>query len=62
MRNLAERIFDDLRDELERRFPRIEWRVELGEGGPNNPQARIAELVQDARRLLLDTAGTSSSA
>ena len=54
LRNLAERIVDDLREELERRFPGIEWRVELGEGGPKNPQARVAELVQDARRLLLD--------
>jgi putative flippase GtrA len=54
LRNLAKRIVDDLREELERRFPGIEWRVELGEGGPKNPQARIAELVQDARRLLLD--------
>lgn len=54
LRNLAERIVDDLREELERRFPEIEWRVELGEGRPKNPQARIAELVQDARQLLLD--------
>lgn len=54
LRNLAERIVDGVREELERRFPGIEWRVELGEGGPKNPQARIAELVQDARRLLLD--------
>jgi hypothetical protein len=54
LRDLAERIVDDLREELERRFPGIEWAVELGEGRPKNPQARIAELVQDARRLLLD--------
>jgi hypothetical protein len=54
LRNLAERIVDDLREELERRFPEIEWRAELGEGRPKNPQARIAELVQDARQLLLD--------
>jgi hypothetical protein len=54
LRNLAERIVDGLREELERRFPGIEWRVELGKGGPKNPQARIAKLVQDARRLLLD--------
>jgi hypothetical protein len=53
-RNLAERMAGDLREELERRFPGIEWRVEPGEGGPKNPQARVGELVQDARRLLLD--------
>jgi hypothetical protein len=28
--------------------------VELGHGAPKDPQARIAELVQDARQLLLD--------
>jgi hypothetical protein len=28
--------------------------VELGDGKPKNPQAKIAELVRDARRLLLD--------
>jgi hypothetical protein len=50
---LAERIVGDLGEELERRFPGIECLVELGEGEPKNPQARIAELVQDARRLLL---------
>jgi uncharacterized membrane protein len=54
LRTLAERIVDDLREELERRFEGIEWRVELGDGEPKNPQAKIAELVQDARRLLLD--------
>jgi hypothetical protein len=54
LRDLAERMVDDLREELERRFPAIEWQVELGEGEPKNPQARVGELVQDARRLLLD--------
>jgi hypothetical protein len=54
LRTLAERIVDELREELEHRFAEIEWRVELGDGGPKNPQARIAELMQDARQLLLD--------
>jgi hypothetical protein len=54
LRDLAERIVDDLREDLQRRFPEIEWRVELGHGAPKDPQARIAELVQDARQLLLD--------
>jgi len=54
LHDLAERIADDLRDDLERRFPEIAWRVEFGAGKPNDPQARIAELVQDARQLLLE--------
>lgn len=54
LRQLAERIVDDLREDLERRFPEIAWQVELGDGKPKDPQARIAELVQDARQLLLD--------
>jgi hypothetical protein len=54
LRDLAERIADDLRESLARRFGEIEWRVELGAGEPENPQASIAELVQDARQLLLD--------
>jgi uncharacterized membrane protein len=54
LRDVAERIADDLRDDLQRRFPEIEWQVELGRGKPKDPQARIAELVQDARQVLLD--------
>jgi uncharacterized membrane protein len=54
LRDLAERIADDLRGDLQRRFPEIEWRVELGRGKPKDPQARIAELMQDARQVLLD--------
>jgi hypothetical protein len=54
LRDLAERIADDLRGDLKRRFPEIEWRVELGAGKPKDPQAPIAELVQDARQVLLD--------
>jgi uncharacterized membrane protein len=54
LRDLAERMGDDLREELERRFPGIGWRVEFGDGGPVNPQARVGEIVQDARRRLLD--------
>jgi hypothetical protein len=54
LRDLAERIADDVRADLERRFPDIAWRVELGENELADPQGRIAELVQDARRVLLD--------
>jgi hypothetical protein len=51
---LAARIAENLGADLERRFPEIEWHVELGEGQPKDPQAPIAELVRDARQLLLD--------
>ena len=54
LRDLAERIADDLRGDLQRRFAEIQWRVELGQGKPKDPQARIAELMQDARQVLLD--------
>jgi uncharacterized membrane protein len=54
LRELAERIAHDLGADLERRFPEVEWRVELGQGKPKDPQAPIAELVRDARQLLLD--------
>jgi hypothetical protein len=54
LRDLAERIADDLRGDLERRFPDIAWRVELGEADLRNPHGKIAEFVQDARRMLLD--------
>ena len=51
---LAKRIADELGADLERRFPEVERRIELGEGRPRDPQAPIAELVRDARQLLLD--------
>jgi hypothetical protein len=54
LRELAERIVDDLREDLGRRYTDVEWQVEPGGGPPKDAQAMIAELVQDARRLLLD--------
>jgi hypothetical protein len=54
LRDLAERIADDLAAGLARRFPDIEWRVELGEGAAKDPHARIVELVRGARDELLD--------
>ena len=41
-------------DDLQRMFPGIEWKVELGESEILDPQARIAELVRGARTQLLD--------
>ena len=58
---LAARIVEDLGADLEHRFPEIEWRVELGQGQPKDPQAPIAELVRDARQRSI-MAGTWSSA
>ncbi|HEV7808086.1 MAG TPA: hypothetical protein VGO80_19895 [Solirubrobacteraceae bacterium] len=54
LRALAERVVDHLHEDLERRFAEVEWQVDLGEGAPKDPQARIAELMQESRRLLLD--------
>jgi uncharacterized membrane protein len=54
LRDLAERIAGDLAADLARRFPDIEWRVELGEGAAKDPRARIVELVRGARDELLE--------
>lgn len=54
LRDLAERIADDLRDDLAQRFADFQWRVELGTAALKDPQERIADVVQDARRALLD--------
>jgi hypothetical protein len=51
---LAARMVDALEEDLGRRFPGIDWTVELAEGEPKDPQARTAELVRAARATLLD--------
>ncbi len=51
---LARRIVPDLEERLRARFPDIEWHVEVLDGELKDPQARIAELVKQARKTLLD--------
>ncbi|MDX6692214.1 MAG: hypothetical protein QOG15_3671 [Solirubrobacteraceae bacterium] len=51
---LADRVADDLREALERRFSGIEWQIEPGQDDAKDPQAPIADLVQQARRHMLD--------
>ena len=54
LRELARRIAHDLGEELGRRFPEIDWSIEVGDGDPMDPQARIAELVNVVRQAMLD--------
>ena len=54
LRDLARRIAADLEERLRARFPDIEWTVEVLDGEVKDPQARIAELVKQARDTMLD--------
>jgi uncharacterized membrane protein len=50
---LADGLSEDLPPELARRFPGVEWRVEVREAPPAGPAATGAELVEAVRRRLL---------
>jgi hypothetical protein len=54
LRGLAEQLAAELGEELGQRFSEIEWSVELGRSSFKDPQARIAELVREARRMMLE--------
>jgi uncharacterized membrane protein len=54
LRDLAERVAGDLEERLRQRFPGIEWTVEVIDGSVKDPQARITELVSQARQTMLD--------
>jgi uncharacterized membrane protein len=54
LHDLAARVADRFPEDLARRFSDIEWRVEVAQGEPKNPHARIAELVRAARQAMLD--------
>src|SRR3954471_6180331 len=54
LRDVARRIADDLAERLRARFPDIAWTVEVLDGELKDPQARIAELIKEARETMLE--------
>jgi hypothetical protein len=52
-RNLADRLAEQLPAELERRFPGVEWRVQVEDAEPAGPATHTMELMDGVHRRLL---------